>query len=52
VQRGCQQPGPADGLVLLVAAHIRRRLGAGAAGCYTAAHSRWLPFIGDEIRDC
>jgi hypothetical protein len=21
-------------------------------GCCTAAHSRWLPFIGDEIRDC
>jgi hypothetical protein len=44
--------GLADGQVLLAAAHIRRQLRAGAAGCYTVAQSRWLPFIGDEIRDC
>jgi hypothetical protein len=44
--------GSAGSQVLLAAAHIRRWLGAGAVGCYIVAHSKWLPFIGDEIRDC
>jgi hypothetical protein len=52
VARGRRGGGLADGQVLLAAAHIRRQLRAGAAGCYTVAQSRWLPFIGDEIRDC